>query len=305
MTYDLFFKPRHGSFDRTQFAEYFRRRPHYEVNEKQALYGNHDTGACFWFELQGRPRDPEEEHLPVVFNINFFRPSFFIHEAEPEVAAFVRQFELLVEDPQVEGMGEGPYDKDRLLSGWNCGNDFAFSSLLGEGAIKRRPPSYPTAKLMDIWRWNYARSVRQAELGDARFVPRIAFVNRSGRIGSVVVWTDGIPAVIPEVDTLILVRRNLAAPPSGDGDCALLSWKRALPMLERYGTREAGNSLILDYDRAPRELSAFIRSAPSHAEELQIIRPEEVLERELVNKYARSSIGARILSLLNWRRAES
>jgi hypothetical protein len=160
---------------------------------------------------------------------------------------------------------------------------------------------------MDIWRWNYARAGLQAEFGDARFVPRIVFMNFAGKVSSAAVWTDGIPAIIPEVDVLILVRKGLASDSSKkNGDRALLAWKRARPVLERYGSKTAGNSIVLDYDmEPPRKLSAFIGSLTSRADELQFFRPEEVLERELVEKYAPKSIAERILGMVNWKRSES
>jgi len=42
---------------------------------------------------------------PIAFNLNYYRPSFFVLEAEPEVTALVRQFGLVVMDPQMQGMG--------------------------------------------------------------------------------------------------------------------------------------------------------------------------------------------------------
>ena len=90
MSYDLFFKPRRGDADSSQFAEYFRNRRHYKVDVPEVLYENEDTGVYFMFDLEREPDEDEGTHYPVALNLNYFRPSFFGLEAEPEVTAFVR-----------------------------------------------------------------------------------------------------------------------------------------------------------------------------------------------------------------------
>ncbi len=135
MSYDLYFKPRQGSFTEEGFNLYFRDRPNYKCEGSQAWYGNEDTGIYFVFEFQ-TAREPEEgddevlEYFPVALNINYLRPSYFIVEAEPEVTAFVKHFDLLVSDPQMEGMGVGEYSSEKLLTGWNCGNEFGYTAIL-------------------------------------------------------------------------------------------------------------------------------------------------------------------------------
>jgi hypothetical protein len=119
MSYDLLFKPRKGLFNQVDLSGYFSRRQGYKINRSQAIYGNEDTGVYFQFDSQAVNEGPAEDHSPVAFNINYFRPSYFILEAELEVSAFVREFELKISDPQIGGMGEGEYRSDLLVSGWN------------------------------------------------------------------------------------------------------------------------------------------------------------------------------------------
>ena len=85
MSYDLFFRPRHGILEAQQFAAYFARRKHYELNGKQAWYENEDTGVGFSFDLEDPLDESDDDPFPIAMNINFFRPSYFILEAEPEV----------------------------------------------------------------------------------------------------------------------------------------------------------------------------------------------------------------------------
>src|SRR5580658_8884848 len=93
MSYDLLFKPRNGLLDQGDLVRYFSHRHNYKVDGAQAIYGNEDTGVYFQFDLQTASEASDTEDYPVAFNINYFRPSYFILEAEMEVSAFVRTFD--------------------------------------------------------------------------------------------------------------------------------------------------------------------------------------------------------------------
>jgi hypothetical protein len=93
VSYDLYFEPRSGALDLHEIAAYFSSRPNYEVNPTQAWYQNEETGVYFVFEMQSREETEGTEYYPVALNINYFRPSYFIEEAEPEITAFIRMFD--------------------------------------------------------------------------------------------------------------------------------------------------------------------------------------------------------------------
>ena len=112
MSYDLYLKARSGTLNEEHVLEYFRGRPNYVVEYRQASYENEDTGVHFMFGMHAGEPESTEAAYPVAFNLNFFRPSYFICEAEPEVTAFVRQFDCVVFDPQSTGMGEGEYQDE-------------------------------------------------------------------------------------------------------------------------------------------------------------------------------------------------
>jgi hypothetical protein len=283
MSYDLFLGPRRGTFELVQFTDYFRSRDHYEQSEWEALYRNPDSGAYFAFNFTP-PKESEERPLPISFNINFFRPSYFILEAGMEVTAFVRYFDLLVFDPQIDGMGEGEFQCDLLIKGWNEGNCFAFSGFLKKPNAIREVATYPTAMLTNAWRWNLARSERQAQAGDEKFVPRIGFVRIGGTARSFVVWPDGIPTIIPPVDYLI--RERLRPAPRSAPDLALLPLRQARPVLERHGTIAADASFMPSYDgEPPDEVVRFLQSLPAHAEEFAFLGNDQVLDLELVEQF--------------------
>src|ERR1017187_9345413 len=130
MSYDLFLHCRDGTYDRPQFLEFFQAREWYKIGTGQVWYENEDTGVYFSIELSEPSEKGEPPQLPISLNINVFRPSYFIAEVETEVTALVHRFDMLVFDPQVDGTGEGEFQRELLIAGWSEGNEFAFSSFL-------------------------------------------------------------------------------------------------------------------------------------------------------------------------------
>src|SRR5436190_13882956 len=112
MSYDLFFTS--AQISQEDFRSYFQKRPAYELHGNQAAYQNKETGVYFSFEYGDTP--PGFKYL-ASFNINYYRPHYFILEAEPEVSRFVERFGFEVHDPQTDGMGDGPYTPEGLLNG--------------------------------------------------------------------------------------------------------------------------------------------------------------------------------------------
>lgn len=86
--------------------------------------------------------------------MNYFRPFYFVNEAEPELMYFVDYFSMAVDDPQTHGMGRGSYDSIKFKEGWSYGNEFGYQSIL-----KDNPEVYtlPTKTLNYIWDWNFNR----------------------------------------------------------------------------------------------------------------------------------------------------
>src|SRR5262249_20660021 len=129
---------------------------------------NTDTSAH-----QGRPY--------IFFNINFFRPSVFGLEAERVLTRVVEHFNLTVNDPQGDGMGQGEYTPEGFLRGWNAGNRFAISAMRqiqdrGENIIGGNL-TLPAAVLRTLWEWSIDRNSLNEDLMDFEeidvFVPRI------------------------------------------------------------------------------------------------------------------------------------
>ena len=148
MSYDLF-------FDLTQSLAvedvkgFFRKRNNYRF-ERAAIYENPATGVYFSFDLAADKLN-KQAIRNVTFTLNYFRPHFFALEAEPEVCAFVEHFSPAIEDPQIDGMGTGPYSSQKFLQGWNKGNTFAYAAIPGESPDAKYL-SLPEDTLETIWR---------------------------------------------------------------------------------------------------------------------------------------------------------
>jgi hypothetical protein len=283
MSYDLFFKPRHGRIDPNRLVEYFSSRRSYEVNLPQVIYVNQDTGVYFIFDLQ-HAEEGELESYPVALNINLFRPSYFILEAEPEVTAFVRSFDMAVFDPQAHGMDGEKYDPELLITGWNDSNKFGYSAILRDPQSMQDVVSLPTAALVKVWSWNYRLQELQNQLGDSVFVPRVIFLLLAGQPVTAAVWPDGIPIAVPEVDFFLVPRKNLAPRRflRKTEDRTLVAFRDAFPILARHRSPAGQDVLVLDYNTPPSDIAEFIELLPLDKREIKGLPADQVLDRELV-----------------------
>lgn len=287
MSYDLYFTPGSVPVPADAFLDYFRERPHYMVSGSQAWYENEDTGVYFSFEHHEEDADGsdvDEPRAPCSFHINFFRPSYFILEAEPEVAALAERFALRVMDPQADGMGDGPYVRSALVSGWEHGNRFAVSAVMSHENDRPAVASLPTKRLHEVWRWNHGRASLQDSIGEGQFVPKIMFVLQNGAAATAVTWPDGIASVLPKVDYLIVGRDELA-PRSflrRKKDTVFARWEDAARLLGRYDSQRREGAFDLNYAECPQDVARFVRGLADSAPAATILPPDQVLDRELI-----------------------
>ena len=258
MSYDLYFtKP---EITLQQFEDYFRRRDNYKVENAQAWYENEDTGVYFCFEFS----DEDSKDLDfgkISFNLNFFRPHFFALEAEIEVKEFIDKFGFSINDPQNEGMAEGPFTKEGFIRGWNYGNEFGYRSILNSDDPPEVIHHRPTNELYSIWQWNHQKSIIQDRLGENIFVPRIMFVVLENILTSVVVWPDAISTLIPQVDALIIPRSELAPKRffKKKDDICILQFDKVLNAINQYKTDNyCIPSYSLSYESTPTTIKSFI-----------------------------------------------
>lgn len=214
MSYDLSFCVRRGSERPAPEAlrDHFGEHVLYAVGEDGARYENEATGSSFSFAW-GHAADDDEDaggelvSTGVSFEIGYARPHSFALEARLELERLVERFGLSVNDPQLQGMGTGPWDAAAFVRGWLAGNQVALSVLLGRlydaGESVKSLPLLPEAEIRRHWQWNYARRGIEEALGV--LAPRVFFFRgEDGRILSVIGWPDAQPIALPGVDCALL-----------------------------------------------------------------------------------------------------
>lgn len=295
MSYDLFFARRAGGeLSLEAFESFFRGRPHWKVEGAQAWYGNDDTGVYFSLEWGGSEVEPDADAANpeagfdqvASFNLNYFRPHYFGLEAAPELAAFVAGLDLLVDDPQMSGMGRGEFSIAGFLAGWNVGNQFGYDAIVSQHGDTATLHAKPTLELESCWRWNQARASLQAEVGESAFVPRIVFMTLGGAVRSGAVWGDAIPAILPAVDVLLIPRKEHAPRRflMRAQDLACVPWVAAIPTLSGFPARdEPAKHYRLLYENAPAAVSSFVRGLSPTVEKPEILSNDKVLNAELLD----------------------
>jgi len=305
MSYDLSFLASSAAAapGRDALGEYFRARPNYTQNDGQFWYANEDTGVYFSFEWSdGRDELPPDSDDPpeavgpaddfadagLAFNLNYVRPHIFGLEAETEVSSLVRRFGLLVDDPQMNGMGRGAYSPEGFLSGWNDGNRFAYSALAAQGAMGADVPgsSLPAARLEHAWRWNLNRGRLQEELNAMDvFVPKIMTLLHEGEVKTFVVWGDAMPAALPDTDLIVMAREDMAPRRffRRKPDVTIATQAELEPIRKR-GRRVGGDGgyLLFDYAVPPDPIVDFFKARSPLAGELKGVPTDKVLTRELL-----------------------
>jgi hypothetical protein len=188
---DLYFEQ---AVSRSRILQYFAARKRYTVEENNAVYQNPDTGVYFFIRLRcARSVLFQKNVVAAEFEINYHRPSFFGTEAEIELSAFVAAFQPRIHDPQIRGMGEGPYSGEGFLNGWNFGNVFSIRRGLSDSP-GHNIPSVPADRFRAAWAWNYRLAERQRRNPDC-FVPTIRFFCIDRPANTVVAWGDGMPVL--------------------------------------------------------------------------------------------------------------
>ncbi len=310
MSYDLSLYPRPNAKPLTLEAmrEFFEEHNHYNTGESHANYNNELTGVYFNFTLsEGYEAEEDEEYEPeewekqphFFFNMNFFRPSFFGLEAAEELEALVKEFDLIVSDPQSDGMDEGEFSTEGFLRGWNKGNQFASSAFgaMGETMIGQAVP-VPSATLAKVWQWCYLRDYFGGELfedeGIDVFVPRIYFVRPEDEVKTLCIWPELIPSAVPETDLVVISRGGLLGLSEEEQKShpeaqALVTWDELRAVTSDFEVDESEdpypiNYLLLDYgspENAPEALAEWVRGLSGFQGDLKGVAMEEVVGAEL------------------------
>jgi hypothetical protein len=271
----LHFKPRAR---REHLLQYFAARKRYKVAKNRFSYANEETGVYFWFDLRcSRDILLRRTVVSAEFELNYNRPSFFATEAEKELSAFVARFQPRIEDPQMRGMGDGPYSAEGFFSGWNFGNAFAVRETAAKSS-SRDVPTLPRAALNAAWEWNYHCAERRERLDLQAYVPTILFWRLEGRASRVVVWGEAMPILLPRVDYVVVARDTSDKPQVG-----LAAWDEVVEVAKRAGFDTGKQPLELRYLVPPPAIADWAANLPlidlkSYAR----LHPYQILDEELI-----------------------
>ncbi len=297
MSYDLFFRSRCSEHDLSleYFLAYFNRRSNYEISDDQAFYLNQNTDIYFDFSYEVISESAEVNDVPmpagltpVSFRLNVFRPHVFGLEAEHELAEFIDHFDLMVYDGQSKGRGEAEYSRGDFLRSYNATNEFAYKVIVNTVPEYRKSVVLPTDQIEAVWRWNYRIGELSKIIGVDIFIPRISYLRLGTDIKTCVVWGDGDPIILPEVDVILLHRSvhpfrrpNKAKMETpivalGDIESLLAEFPRGKQTMSYYR---------LEYSTVPSAIAQFFEDArPHHSGEIGIIEPSSVLNKEILER---------------------
>jgi hypothetical protein len=131
---ELYFEP---AVRRERALAHFGARRRFSMKNDDVVYENRDTGVYFFMRLRSARKLFRSSIVSAEFEINYCRPSYFGIEAEKVLSDFVAVFQPRIEDPQIQGMGEGPYSGEGFLSGWNSAICLPPATLCPPGITSR------------------------------------------------------------------------------------------------------------------------------------------------------------------------
>jgi hypothetical protein len=277
MSYDLnlHFDP---AIDANDFQEYFARRRHFTAGAGQITYQNPDTGVGFFIHYQpGKVSLFRRKIGDARVEINYFRPSYFGIEAEIELSALVAALAPKIDDPQIKGMGQGPYSREGFLRGWNFGNEFAVRALIA-GHPDRRTQTMPASKLHAAWTWNYRKPEWLVKANDLQFVPSVTVLAVQNTPSLVAIWALGMPILLPKVDYVLVGRDD-----SGVKRFGLAPWSEVLAQLQRAGIDVESDPLDVRYSVTPVSIARWVADRPEvDLKTLPRLSLNEVIDSEIV-----------------------
>src|ERR1700724_897380 len=100
----------------SEYLQFFANRKNHTPVRNRMNYQNADTGVAFSIEHAVRSKLFGAGKVDGArLEVNYFRPSFFGLESEIELGALLSRFTAKIDDPQMEGMGHGPYSEAGFL----------------------------------------------------------------------------------------------------------------------------------------------------------------------------------------------
>ena len=261
------------------YLKYFASRKKYTTAGNLTNYQNADSGVAFSIEHSVRSKLFGAGKVDGArFEVNYFRPSFFGVESEIELGALLSRFTAKIDDPQMAGMGHGPYSDAGFLRGWNSGNAFAVKKILRENPqyVVR---SMPTDRLHAAWIWNIGRAKRLTELGERQFVPLIMPLEVKGAPRLAAVWGAGISILLPTVEYVLVGRED-----GGQKRFGLAAWSEVVELAQQSGFDTSTDTLDFRYQTVPAAIARWFAHIPEvDVTKLPKLSFVDIIDSELVS----------------------
>lgn len=272
--------PADSSLTASRFVEHFADRAHYAPLGDEASYLNEDTGVAFRFTFTAAGDD---EHGPrVAFDLPQGRSRGFALEAARELRALAEALSLGVHDASFAS--PAAFSEAAFLADFEAAQRARSSALVATGFSPG--VRFPRERLAAAHAWNLARAGLQRSLGDEVFVPGVMHGELEGSACTLVVFSDGVPTLIPDfVDQVVVFREELAPMRSmlaRDERPALLDRAATLALLAAHGAHDASlRAFRPAYLDVPRELAAAITALPPFEGRLVTFPPHLLVDDDL------------------------
>lgn len=287
MAYVVFLKSKEGDLSLESFQKLFKDRENFRVEGHQAFYENHNTGVGFYFEYIHTSNQGDENVRPegtyrIVLSVEYCQPTFFFVEAIYEIEDFIDKGDLVVYDPQIGGKeGAEPFDHDVMFESWkDCNEDAICEYMLGLGPAMDDVFVMPYNTVKLLWEWNYYIPKAREQIANHIHIPSVMAVDYNGDDQTGVVWQQGAPIAIPEVDIVIIAKPDKENPDSGVLDCCALKYDEIRHLVDKYSEGNMGSAKLMSYEHVPEEIQNFFANVNSAAE-FAVMDMCDILEYEV------------------------
>jgi hypothetical protein len=287
MSYDLYFKK--SDISSEEFFNYFHNEKNYTIDKNQVLYENNNTGVYFVIDYYEEKND---DNYFASLNLNYYRPLSFGYETALVIDKFIKQNNIDIFDPQNEGMGEGPFTIDGFIRSWQHGNDFGYQSILEHPDSCGDVYCESNDQLWKIWNWNYKKEEYYEELQKDIFIPTISFALVNNVLSTFVVWPDAISTIIPKVDYVLIMRKELGPKKffRKTQDQFFVTFDSLNTNMKNYQSQFKG---FIVYDlpcpETPLILKEYVKKINPIENHVKMIAPDSILSSELVKKFNRNN----------------
>lgn len=282
MIYTLYFRATDGEISLKMFQNYFNNHPHYHVEGPQAFYRHADTGARFSFvylhtDGGGSKNVRPEGTYRIALNLSYCVPAFFAMEALYEVEKLIDETQVVLYDPQSGGVGNKAFNGEVMFDCWMTHNEEALRQLVLSNTLEEKDyPLVPYDLLQLVWEWNYAKVNMQGIVGDDVQVPVIMALFDGEYVRTGVMWNDGAPIAMPNVDFVVVKQKEQ----DGQTVYGAVAYEAIEGFVKAYAHIE-GAAYVLSYDRVPDDVRAFFAQVTPERK-FKRLDMSAILEKDIV-----------------------